>query len=549
MPDTEETVSGEQQNVDSMTASDESVVTAWDDKLKEEVLQDYNSVNVNYADEEVMSGQAFSDQEYKDSIVFGMSDTQYESLKSTLENTGLSPFAGKHTIWGAPPRWLDSTDPYRSNYSKSSGKNQYGREYAQNFINDAPLVYVRVGMPQFMPGNVDQSLYSKLVETLVKDGDDNQPSLELDIGTTLRYYGFRNCFTDFANNFEALFRELANKMGLYSTSDSAINFRNGFFRELNSAGIMEGTFMSDKFFPHLNTGNTNVFSKSILQTSMCFYAQEISVSESMQNSTAESKVAGLMKQGGSFMREAEFLFGKSKANSLSEQAYKTYTEQMNQEFSSTFNASGSNMFSKLLGSTKTLFSGGNILFPEIWSDSSYSKNYTLSFKFTSPYGHPDAILRHVYLPAFLWFCLASPRQMGAMGYEAPYLIKAYSKGNFVCDLGMVDSVSFQRGPDCEWTMDSLPTSLIVNVTLKDLYPVLVLTTSLSKGYASNTAIKEFLNTFAGITFSQVDPTVDIKKAAYNTLHNLDVFNNVKTGINDYVTSVLSEIGGILKGGN
>lgn len=52
--------------------------------------------------------------------------------------------------------------------------------------------------------------------------------------------------------------------------------------------------------------------------------------------------------------------------------------------------SGKNLLTRVAGELITIVSGGKIIFPEIWSGSSYSKSYNITLKLRSP--DPDLLL-------------------------------------------------------------------------------------------------------------------------------------------------------------
>jgi len=487
-------------------------------------------------------------------------NTSYQAILKQVTDFGITEFVGQTKIWGQPFKWLPSADPIRAEYSNSSLRYQYGRSYAKNFINDANLVYLRIGMPHFLPG-AKQSEMKKVVYNLLTN-EDTDANLELDSATSLRYYGFKNSFEEFTTVYASLLRTLAGKMGLLSananlnynydklglTSDQ-IDYNNIEFLKMLQEAFIDGYFVSDStgrslfnkttdangIVTRLESTKHNV--RQILEQSLCFYAQDISVSEDISNSTGDSKIASATKTAGSYRREANFLFGIKAADSLQKSAAENYSQSILGDFDS-----GIKILDRIAAGGDVVASGGNILFPEIWQDSTYRKSYNMTFVFSAPYGDPETILNQVYMPTLLWLTAAMPRQLGSMGYNSPFLVKAYSKGNFVCDLGMVDSVSIKRGPESEWTLDSLPTSIEVSVSIRDLYSTLILTASSDKSlWNTNTALKEFLNTFAGVTFSQVDPGAEINWFTKSLQRQLNVVTNVSTMTNQKINGAIASL--------
>ena len=67
------------------------------------------------------------------------------------------------------------------------------------------------------------------------------------------------------------------------------------------------------------------------------------------------------------------------------------------------------------------------------------------------------------------FGFVLPRQAGPNGFISPFLIKAYYKGLFNCDLGLITNMSVSRGSEGGWTRNGLPTTVDVTLQIKDLY--------------------------------------------------------------------------------
>ena len=73
---------------------------------------------------------------------------------------------------------------------------------------------------------------------------------------------------------------------------------------------------------------------------------------------------------------------------------------------------------------------------------------------------------------FHLIALAAPRQLSANGYTSPFLIRAFYKGLFNVDMGMIDSLTFTKGKEGAWTPFGLPTEVDVSMSLKDMYQAL-----------------------------------------------------------------------------
>lgn len=142
--------------------------------------------------------------------------------------------------------------------------------------------------------------------------------------------------------------------------------------------------------------------------------------------------------------------------------------------------------------------GMKVVYPELWSDSSYSKNMSIDFTFTSPYGDPLSIFKYVYVPFCALACLALPRQAAENGYVSPFFIRADVPGLFTTDLAMISSFSWTKGGGSNlWTKDGLPRQIDVQIDIRDLYPYLAMTRRLSF-LSANPSYTVFLDNMAGM---------------------------------------------------
>ena len=111
--------------------------------------------------------------------------------------------------------------------------------------------------------------------------------------------------------------------------------------------------------------------------------------------------------------------------------------------------------------------------PEQYAGSDFNKSHSLSFQLRSPYGDKVSIYQSIMVPLFCILAGALPRSGGANSYVQPFLCRVYCRGMFAVPLGIIDSVSIKRG-DSEfgWTYDNLPTCVDVNISIKDMSPIM-----------------------------------------------------------------------------
>lgn len=431
-------------------------------------------------------------------------DNNRESELSFRQNGQWDSF---EEIIGFPFQFNDNADPKKI---KAGSKilNNYGRVFSDTICNDTNLVFLEPGVPKFMPAKYMETQRNKeerqnLLKALTMEDGDSIQGLFSGNGFKhdSRYYVFQSSFGDYQN--------FVNSMATYIAARLNLNKEDKDLDKIKMMSVFRGG---------------NIFSK----TSIPFYydSSTTNYSESGSNSTAESKLASMMGGLGGTIREANFLLNRSSADESIISSSTSYVTEKLGSLGSKIPGIG-NVLDGLMGNLSLSFNGANLLFPEIWSDSSFRKNITLGFKFASPYGDKLSIYNNVIYPVICLLALALPRQAnkGTMGYNSPFLIKAFCKGWFNCDLGMVESIDINKGSNNSWSVDGLPLEVTVTLTIKDLYSTIMMTQG-SGGLLlnNNTGLSEYLETWAGMQIT-----------------NPDIFGNFKSGVQESLWNISNKI--------
>jgi hypothetical protein len=161
---------------------------------------------------------------------------------------------------------------------------------------------------------------------------------------------------------------------------------------------------------------------------------------------------------------------------------------------------------KFTGEMGLLLSGsGRTAFPEIWSNSRYSRSYSLNLKLFSPVGDTVSIFENVYIQFLIILCLTLPIQIGKSNYMSPFCVRVYSKGLFSVDFGMIDSLSVTRGEEVnDRSIANYPRTMNLSISIKDLNPVLSM--SLGNGpffslKRANTSLTEYIATISNLSIA------------------------------------------------
>jgi hypothetical protein len=157
------------------------------------------------------------------------------------------------------------------------------------------------------------------------------------------------------------------------------------------------------------------------------------------------------------------------------------------------------LFKDMLGLGEEVLHGSNLIYPEIWTDSDYSKSFSVQINLASPYGDKESIYLNVIVPMLHALALALPRQSSENSFNAPFLIRGYAQGWFSIDMGMVETITIEKGPEQSWTVDGLPTEAKITLNIKELYGNLMMSPSTRPSYFfANQGLIDFLGVTCGV---------------------------------------------------
>lgn len=393
-------------------------------------------------------------------------------------------------LWGSPFRYNNIADPGRKVYSKT-------------FMADAPVITLQPGVPK---------LREYPVEWTYNEDDDGEGKYK-DKGSKLtfnqiikssshkenmdkRLYIFQNSTDQFLNAFGTLIQVLGTKMGVSTSYKKIIEP----FQGSDSSRYI--SFYCDKNF---------------------------SLSESVSNDFGESSLSSKYKETSDTVKEFQYLRGIKSGNesdmaNLTNFATK-FVKVLSGDFSSMLDTALSGIAAGDGFDTGTLTgiakAGGNLSLPNTWKDSSSSRSFSCTINLISPYGDARSVWEYVYLPFLCLFCLATPRQVGDLGFKSPFIVRADVPGYFSTDLGVISSMSWSKAPDGLFSADGLPLAMTIQLEIRDLYPVLFLSTS-TKQFRYNSGLHTMLDNMAGISMEKQtleeywDTEIAAKLSTFNT---------------------------------
>lgn len=380
-------------------------------------------------------------------------------------------------ILGMPHQFLPLTDPRIDSENGIGGEENFGRVYSEKIIKQIPLLLMTPGIPTFMAGYGSEQK-EKILGKLVGLTEESFDTIFTD-GRVGKYYSLKYAYTEYFHYVNAMLRSAA------------------WFLEINGETI-DGKELGSLnwLYATANIGDDNVLSASEngglwshegladflgpYTGSIAFYADAgTTVDDSFGNATTESQLASGLNNLSDQAREILFIGGNVGAVtglndtlglSSVETAARDIMGKVN-EFIGTGNA-----LSNILSKATTILAGGRLVFPEIWSDSSFSRSYSCSMKLVSPSGDKLSVYLNILVPIYHLLGFMLPREstddkglVVTQAYFSPFLVRAYYKGLFNVDMGIIPGMTITKGDEGEWTVDGIPTVANVSFEIKDLY--------------------------------------------------------------------------------
>lgn len=436
-------------------------------------------------------------------------------------------------VFGLPYQFLPTAD-LRLDGSKTT--ENIGYEYGENIIERIPLLFMAPGKASFM------TKYSKknkenILEKLINLGADNDNSTSLNdlLDSDGRYYTFEYDTVRYYKFVNPMCRIAA--------------------RFLNIQDVVINGSKLDRFNweTYVKKGVSSIGDFGTY-TSIPFYVDaDCSISESFGNSTSQSMLSSTVNSVSDMGRELNFLLGygvgsKGADAFLEDTSIAQSVENVSNMASKLLGTGG--FFSNLGSHLVTVASGGKMVFPEIWSDSSFSRSYSCKFRFISPDPSKLSIYMNVLVPLFHLIGLVAPQmaENNPNGYINPFLVRAIYKGFFNIDMGIITDMSVSKGAECQWTPEGIPTSIEVDIGIKDLYNAMSITSTNTADWKydtlNNTALMDYIANLCGINIYKPEITRIIDMWYTNNFSNritdffeVDIWGNVQQKVQNLIMGI------------
>lgn len=168
-----------------------------------------------------------------------------------------------------------------------------------------------------------------------------------------------------------------------------------------------------------------------------------SVSEAFSNSAGESDIGQKLNSGSQSARETRFSFAEG--NVTDNAVVGAVTGLLNMGMDALKGGLDAVTFGGF-GAIEGLMGAGFLDIPNHWKSSSASlpkASYTIDL--VSPYGNPFSQMQNIYIPLSMLLAGTLPLSTGKQSYTSPLLVQVFDRGRCQIQLGMIDSLSIQRG--------------------------------------------------------------------------------------------------------
>ena len=484
-------------------------------------------------------------------------ENTYEELfiYNTLETAFMSnPIGSMMFVHGMPFQYTSLTDRRYNTVGEVTSGNEngnvmspvnsvtdfYGRTFAKEIAANMPIVVVVPGRPKFLSqvsesflggmlglsgrGTQNRNLLRDWIPNWYDDVENalNQLNSDANAADVYQYYSLdtSNAFVEYYNYVNALCQTSAKLMGL---------------EDERMAGGDGTTYYCHQFdwskFDAAVDKKWNWFQEVVgMDIGVSFAFDPLSaISDSIGNSTGESKFASMMNNISATARELDFLAGSAGVNvdAIDTQSYETAIADLNSR-SGLINGAR-NIASSLSAYLTNSFHGMNVRWPEIWESSNFAHSYSIDMKFIAPYATNFCKWRYVLVPFFHWFAFAAPQSNESiMNYSSPFLVRASSKGYFNVEMGIITGMEWKRFGDGEMiSADGVPTEIDVSVTIQDLYqqlsiskftaapkngqsPSVMPSTKAITVFFNNSGLVDLIGTMSGVNMLRIDPGLRVE---------------------------------------
>lgn len=265
-------------------------------------------------------------------------------------------------------------------------------------------------------------------------------------------------------------------------------------------------------------------------------------SRSLSNSTQDSQLKSAMDTGTSAVREIQFM---ANTGGVDDAPLKEAGEKMLQGLGDALggiagavNSQAGTLVERLSGFAANVINGENLIMPQIYSGTSQGNSISVQIDLKCVYGNKYSYYMDYLVPLMHLIALAYPKATTANTYSSPFLIKAFMKGVFTCNLGIISDISI--APVDSYNDDGLYMGATVTLSITDLYPDLSMTPSNHPFlFVANSSLIEYLATSCGLNLLENQFSTKVSLVLNNVLNVPgDTIDSVKSNVTEKMDSIV-----------
>jgi hypothetical protein len=516
----------------------------------------------------IIEENAAAEKQKLDNLAKADSETLGEILKQTIAREAdarverRDSYTPSTRLFGIPFQFTEKTD------LRTSKKYNMGRKFMEAIVAEAPIVTIIPGKPKYLPDSSEKEKgsLSEIFASMGAGDKDLRETVEKIMGDEsreIRYFTFQWDYYTYMRYVNLLCSATAVLMGLDSLGFPSGNGETPYWKYDWSNYKFSSTYQYKRkqeagqkrsVFDLIVGAAGAVIDQAVefasevtgaIPNYVQFYMEPTNFSESIGNAAGPSKIQGFFDTSEGLVKELAFLAGTGGADDYVSNVRDTAKRSIDQ-LKATLGAKDG-MINRLLSSGNNVLQGNNIMFPEIWTSASYGTSYSITIDLVSPYGDKESVYLNVIVPMMHLVALALPKNTSANSYAAPFIVKAFAKGMFNCEMGVIESLSIEKGGGGEaWTVDGFPSQVKVTLSIKDLYSHLSMNTETElMNFFQNQSLMEYLANMCGIDL--VKPELRLKVDMIKSLVYRYVTNIPRRAYEDVVTSVKASFTDAIRG--
>lgn len=465
-------------------------------------------------------------------------------------NSGLN-ITDMRGIIGLPQQFSGITDP---RIDGTTDDISLGRVYSSKVLDKIPLLLITPGTPKYM-STFSKKQKDTIMETFLKpNGIDDTAATKLINSKSGKYYSLQYDYVSYFKYVNVALRAASYYLKIQD-------------EKLDDVKLSEFNWM---YIKGRNDDGSSIYGSSNLLEYLGTYAGAIpfyvdlgnSVDDSFSNETTTSTVAqginSLSEQG----REINFVTGNVSGMTGLEFDKFTSAENLQSNIQNVQDEINSilgrnSILTSIINKAQTVLAGGKMVFPEIWSDSTFSgRSFTCRMKLVCCSGDKLDQYLHLLVPMYFLIGMTAARQSAAQAYYSPFIIRAYYKGLFNIDMGIITDLSITKGDEGSWTPNGMPTVMEISFTIKDLYNNLFISDNGENnnlnildggGIFSNIAELDYIANSCGININETEilrtikmwMTFNVKNRITDTI-TMDMFGKIAQNVNNKILQVFSK---------